>query len=962
MANVNINFNADSAKIESAIKNIDKEIQKVIAGSTSLEQSFNSALGKTSTNFAELTQKVSSLGTAFEKMRGSTQLANLAQASTVAGGAINTLIMELQGLNGASEENTQKISQMIMSLQLNENSLNQVTQVYQKYISSLAVGSQAHTEAIQQLNLFKNAQMQVGATAPTVAGGMGSMNNAIGQLGYAIGDANMFLVNFRMGMMSIGNNIPIIVQGFMQAKAAAAATGQTFTQTLAGSIMGTGGILIAINALMFALQAMPGILEKINNASATTASGFSRLTKSTREKIIADDDDIKNMLRQKIQLEAVDLAMKSGNLTKIQKKQIINELNTNYKDYLSSLKINKVDENNLEVALRGVNVQLAAKLDNMLKHKLFDKISDKIVDTAMVNIFTLQTNIDAANAKRTALESDIMKKYTPDQIRKFQEAYKNPEYVDNPRLGRAELRNPVPKDVLEYFDQAVIVASNMEKLKKETDKKDKMLANLSTFAKNNNLNIFDANVPALSGLSGKLDSADERDKKISETYLDPKLITLEQNKEKAERVLSEQLANNLISQENYDLEKKRLDKKFIDEQKKVYDEFIEKHGKKITEKFRDSITLRSEQLGTDSNLAQAAINAEQAKFNKALVEKVTDAGKNVDLTGIEDGSFTENLLTKMAESKAVSEQFNKTFPEYKDFSAMDWTTIGKTESELQNFPAYIAWKFKTALEKSVKDEQAKLQLKMIDDTNATSKKLNEYKVYDDPYKLKMLQLQQNKDSDIMKLAQNTNQQVEFYKAVGADESFIDNIKLQFLQDSLEITKYYAKLEDDAKEENAQKDRDRMKETLEFAKGAFREHTIAYKAMAVAQATIDMWSAWQRALLLPPIWKEIEQALILASGMANIARISGIQGFAKGGIVNQPTIGMIGEAGPEIIAPVSDYAKGQAALIQAVKQDMIINSVSNNNLRLKIKGSDLLIVSDKANTKQNGRKLGGLNYA
>jgi hypothetical protein len=46
----------------------------------------------------------------------------------------------------------------------------------------------------------------------------GQAQQTISQLGWVMGDAGMFATNFRMGMMAIGNNIPMVVQGLTQLK------------------------------------------------------------------------------------------------------------------------------------------------------------------------------------------------------------------------------------------------------------------------------------------------------------------------------------------------------------------------------------------------------------------------------------------------------------------------------------------------------------------------------------------------------------------------------------------------------------------------------------------------------------------------------------------------------------------------------------------------------------------------
>lgn len=153
------------------------------------------------------------------------------------------------------------------SIQDLEKSAQRLKEHLEKKIS---LGAPAYQlEALQNsLNKAERAVVMFKKTAETVPQtinkgnqAVGNMNMTMGQLGFLIGDADMFFVNFRMGMMSIANNVPMVVQGLMQAKAAAESSGQSFSKALAGSLMGPGGVMIGINALMFALNVLPQLFN-----------------------------------------------------------------------------------------------------------------------------------------------------------------------------------------------------------------------------------------------------------------------------------------------------------------------------------------------------------------------------------------------------------------------------------------------------------------------------------------------------------------------------------------------------------------------------------------------------------------------------------------------------------------------------------------------------------------------------
>lgn len=141
-------------------------------------------------------------------------------------------------------------------------------------------------------------------------------------------------------------------------------------------------------------------------------------------------------------------------------------------------------------------------------------------------------------------------------------------------------------------------------------------------------------------------------------------------------------------------------------------------------------------------------------------------------------------------------------------------------------------------------------------------------------------------------------------------------------------------------------------------GLFQKHTAAYKAFAIAQATIDTWVGANtafRELPFPLDW--IQFSAVLAQGFSSVASIMnvGIPAYAKGGLVTQPTIGLMGEKGPEIIAPQRDFMDYSKQLMTQVANYNTEQSGYQNesrligalqNLKLKVVGKDLVLAYDK----------------
>lgn len=80
-----------------------------------------------------------------------------------------------------------------------------------------------------------------------------------------------------------------------------------------------------------------------------------------------------------------------------------------------------------------------------------------------------------------------------------------------------------------------------------------------------------------------------------------------------------------------------------------------------------------------------------------------------------------------------------------------------------------------------------------------------------------------------------------------------------------------------------------------------------KAAGIAQATIDTFIGANRALALGPIVGPPLAALVIAAGMANVARIAGVRGLETGGPMVRGETALVGEAGPELFtAPRSGH--------------------------------------------------------
>lgn len=176
---------------------------------------------------------------------------------------------ELVEVSGTSENLTESVADFIRMNGLSENQIADVINVLKQEKAALGVNTveyQKYNQAIETMTLaYGKARTSTNAlTGATNQASHGTqmMSQAMGQFGWVLGDADMFLVNFRMGMMSIANNIPMVVQQFGYAKNAIQETGGSLKDALVGAIKGPGGVMIAINGLMFLINALAFLWDK----------------------------------------------------------------------------------------------------------------------------------------------------------------------------------------------------------------------------------------------------------------------------------------------------------------------------------------------------------------------------------------------------------------------------------------------------------------------------------------------------------------------------------------------------------------------------------------------------------------------------------------------------------------------------------------------------------------------------
>ncbi|MBZ0184016.1 MAG: hypothetical protein K8F60_16280 [Melioribacteraceae bacterium] len=135
-------------------------------------------------------------------------------------------------------------------------------------------------EKLENINKrVKQHSEQYTKSTGQMTAGTGQMNIALGQLGFLLGDADMFMTNFRMGMMSIANNIPMVVQQFSFANKAISGTGQSIKDVLLKSLSGPGGLMLAVGGLTTLMNILATVFDRNRKEIKETAKETNNLAK-----------------------------------------------------------------------------------------------------------------------------------------------------------------------------------------------------------------------------------------------------------------------------------------------------------------------------------------------------------------------------------------------------------------------------------------------------------------------------------------------------------------------------------------------------------------------------------------------------------------------------------------------------------------------------------------------------------
>lgn len=205
-------------------------------------------------------------------------------------------------------------------------------------------------DAKQNLNSLKTTVKDTGTSfagmTPKVANG----GNALMQFSRIAQDAPY-------GIMGIGNNITATVEAFGHLKQSTGSTGGAL-KALAGSLMGSGGILLGVSLLTTGLTLMAQSGLSVGDVIDKLTGNFDEFGSALKK---ANDEAVKNSADEISGMNALVSTAKNVNLSMQDRLLAVKELQSQYPGYFGNLKKEEILNGNVTTAVKGVTNALIAK-------------------------------------------------------------------------------------------------------------------------------------------------------------------------------------------------------------------------------------------------------------------------------------------------------------------------------------------------------------------------------------------------------------------------------------------------------------------------------------------------------------------------------------------------------------------------------------------------------------------------
>lgn len=192
----------------------------------------------------------------------------------------------------------------------------------------------------------KDTGNAISGMAPKVANG----GNALMQFSRIAQDAPF-------GIMGIGNNITATVEAFGHLRQSTGSAGGAL-KAMAGSILGSGGILLAVSLVTTALTYMSQNNLSVGDVLDKLSGNFDNLKKAMQD---VNNEAIKNSGAEIASMKALVSVAKDENITREERLAAVQKLQKEYPAYFGNLTTEQILSGNVESAVKAVTFALIQK-------------------------------------------------------------------------------------------------------------------------------------------------------------------------------------------------------------------------------------------------------------------------------------------------------------------------------------------------------------------------------------------------------------------------------------------------------------------------------------------------------------------------------------------------------------------------------------------------------------------------
>lgn len=365
-------------------------------------------------------------------------------------------------------------------------------------------------------------------------------------------------------------------------------------------------------------------------------------------------------------------------------------------------------------------------------------------------------------------------------------------------------------------------------------------------------------------------------------------------------------------------------------------QFLVKELADASDRYAESTKKESDAAAQSSESYTNYVNA-QIQLENARNTKRTVVQHLADPNTIDNDAkrFKEKMLKAhdellLGEEEAKIQELQREYEASKKFIGKQGITEKDLTTWLENEKKKIRDEFE--------DKRLKEHEKMLDEYTQLEKEVAEINKREEEARIELekqrgeakIETERTvRDAKIEILENQYDKQIALAKAAADDEIKKEKDKLdknlisyeEYVRAKKAIDEKYENTKDKIEKQKTEAHLQNTANSLDLVAGLFGQQTVAYKAFATAAVVADSiraaMAAYRSALEIPMIGTflaPVAAAAAAAYGAKKVAEIQGVK-FEKGGFA------LTGEKGPEIIAPVTTYAQGQAALIEAVTSKM-----------------------------------------